>query len=84
MSENFRDWLTQWLWNWSQSIEVRLQTVERQRDEARREHRAIARRLRWIERGAQALAVAAITALLGYAPQSAEMIGSLIYALLQR
>jgi len=84
MSENFRSWLTQWLWNWSQNVEVRLQTVERQREEARAEHRALARRLRWLERAAQAVVAVAITMLSALAPKSAETIGSLISALLHR
>lgn len=78
------DWLPGWLWTWSRGIEIRLQSVERQREEARAEHRAIARRLRWVERGAQAIAVAAITGILGLAPETAAKILSLISALAHR
>lgn len=78
------DWLPGWLWTWSRGIEVRLQAVERHREEARDEHRAIARRLQWLERGAQIIALIAISALWGLAPDGAEAIASLISALARR
>lgn len=83
MSSNSPPWLVQWLWSWTHGAEGRIQMLEHHAETATEERRSLARRLRWIERGAQAVATVLLTVLATLAPERAESLAKLLSSLLR-
>lgn len=83
MSSNSPSWLVQWLWSWTHGAEGRIQMLEHHTRTATEERRALARRLRWIERGAQAVATIGLTLLATLAPERAQTLAKVLSSLLR-
>ncbi|MEW5705094.1 MAG: hypothetical protein AB1781_11005 [Pseudomonadota bacterium] len=83
MTSNWPPWLAQSLWSWTTHAEGRIKVLEADNVTAKHERRALARRLKWMERGLQAVATIGLTVLATLAPTKADQIASLILRLLR-
>lgn len=83
MDSNSLQSLLPWIWSWTHQAEGRIKVLEHDSRTALEERRALARRLRWLERGAQAVATIGLTVLATLAPERAQTVAKILSSLLR-